>query len=227
MFKHILGTVGTVVLVAACSSTPEVQTGEDAEVILGNLHKIDNTRVDLAYVDPNVDFSQYHRILLLPLDVNDVKIKQPSTSGTLTRGRSRKWELTDADKVKLQEIFREAMVKQLESKGDYPIVNEPGSDVLTIQASLLGMAPNAPKDDNFSRGAGRSYTYTEGAGSMAVMVAFGDSESKEVLGLMKDSRSSDSYWGDNNSVSNLSDMRNMFNSWAIQIRKGLDTVHGK
>ncbi len=227
MFKHILGAVSTLALVAACSSTPDAQTAADPEVIGDNLHKVDNTRADMAYMDPNADFSKYHKILLVPLGVDNVEIKQPDTTGSLTRGQNRNWELTDADKRKLQDVFREAMVKQLQSKGDYPIVTEPGDDVLTIQASLLGLAPSAPKDDNRSRGTGRSYTFTEGAGSMAVMVAFGDSESGEVLGIMKDSRSSNSYWGMNNSVSNLSEVRRMFSGWAIDIRKGLDKVHGK
>lgn len=227
MFKHILGLVGTLTLVTACTGTPEIQTGDDAEVIMGNLHKIDNSRSDMAYVDPNVDFSKYNRVLLLPLGVDNVEIKQPDSSGSMTRNRNKNWELTDADKVKLQQAFRDAMLKQLADKGDYPIVTEPGDDVLTIQASLIGIAPNAPKDDNLSRGAGRSRTYTEGAGSMAVMVAFGDSESGEVLGIMKDSRSSISNWGNNNSVSNMSDVRFIFNSWALSIRTGLDKVHGK
>jgi len=228
MFKKILFAIGTTALVSACStSAPEIQTGDDAEVIMGNLHKIDNSRTDMAYVDPGADFSKYNRILLLPLGMDKVEIRQPSSSGSINRHSTRDWELTDEDKLKFQEVFRDSMVKQLQEKGGYDIVTQPGDDVLTIQASVLGIAPSAPKDDNRSRGAGRTYTYTEGAGSMSVMVAFGDSESGEVLGLMKDSRTSNSYWGNNNSVSNLSDMRTMFNSWAIGIRKGLDKVHGK
>lgn len=227
MIKHILGLVGTLTLVTACTGTPEIQTGDDAEVIMDNLHKVDNSRTDMAYVDPAVDFSKYNKVLLVPLGVDNVEIKQPDSSGSMTRSHNTNWELTEADKVTLQDAFRDAMMKQLADKGDYPIVTEPGNDVLTIQASLLGLAPNAPKDDNRSRSIGRSYTYTEGAGSMAVMVAFGDSESGEVLAIMKDSRSSSPNWGRNNSVSNLSDMRTIFNSWAMSIRKGLDKVHGK
>ena len=225
MIKHILGVVGTLTLVAACGGTPEVQTGDGAEVIGDNLHKVDNSKADMAYVDPNVDFSKYNKILLLPLGVDNVEIKQPSSSGSMSRNKNKNWELTDEDKVKLQKAFREAMVKQLEDKGHYPIVTEPGDDVLTIQASLIGIAPSAPKDANMS--AGRSRTYTDGAGSMAVMVAYGDSESGEVLGIMKDSRSSNTNWGRNNSVSNMSDVRSMFNSWAVTIRSGLDNVHGR
>jgi hypothetical protein len=227
MIKHILGLVGTLTLVTACAGTPEIETGDDAEVIMETLHKVDNSRADMAYVDPNVDFGKYTKILLMPLAVDHVEIKQPNTSGSMYRNKSKKWELTDADKVKLQEAFHEAMVKQFEDKGGYPIVTEPGDDVMTIHGSLLGIAPSSPKDDNLSRGTGRTSTYSEGAGSMAVMVALGDSESGEVLGIMKDSRSSASYWGRNNSVTNWSDVRSMFNGWALLIRNGLDEVHGK
>ncbi len=226
MIKPILAAIGTITLLAACTGTPEIQSGDDAEVIMGDLHRVDNSRADLAYINPDADFSKYHKILLMPLGVDKVEIKQPDSSGSLNRNR-RDWELTDADKKKLQDIFYEAMSKQLQDKGDYPLVTEPGDDVLQIQARLIAIAPSAAKDDNRSRPPGRSMVYTEGAGAMAVGVAFADSESGEVLGLMKDSRSTTNNWGRNNSVSNLSDVRHMFNSWALGIRKGLDKIHGK
>ena len=226
MYKHILAAFGAITLLAACTGTPEVQTGDDAEVIMGDLHKVDNSRADLAYVNPDADFSKYSKVLLVPLGVDKVEIKQPSSSGSINR-HSKDWVLTDADKVKLQEIFHEAMAKELEGKGDYPLVAEPGDDVLQIQARLIAIAPSAPKDDFQSRGAGRSTVYTEGAGAIAVGVAFADSETGEILGLMKDSRSTTNNWGRNNSVSNLADVRRMFNSWAMSIRKGLDKAHGK
>jgi hypothetical protein len=226
MYKNILAAFGAITLLAACTGTPEVQTGDDAEVIMGDLHKVDNSRADLAYVKPDADFSKYNKVLLMPLGVDNVEIKQPSTSGSINR-HSKNWELTDADKVKLQEFFQDAMTKQLEDKGGYTIATEPGDDVLQIQARLIAIAPSAAKDDNRSRAAGRSTVYTDGAGAMSVGVAFADSETGEVLGLMSDSRSTTNNWGRNNSVSNMSDVRQMFNSWALSIRKGLDNAHGK
>ena len=228
MLKQLSIALATVTLVSACSSTPEIQTGEDAEVIMGDLHKVDNSRTDLAYVDPNADFSKYQKIMLMPLGTDNVEVIQPNTNDSMSRISRGNWELTDSDKEKLQKIFHESMTKELEKKGGYAIVTEPGDDVLQIQAAVLAIAPTAPKDDARSRTAGRSQIYTQGSGSMAVMVAFADSETGEVLGLMKDSRSSDyNNWGRNNSVSNLSDVRVMFNSWARGIRNGLDNIHGK
>ena len=225
MLKHILATFGAITLLAACTGTPEVQTGDDAEVIDG-LHKVDNSRADMAYLKPDADFSRFNKILLVPLGVDNVEIKQPNTSSSINR-HNQVWELTDEDKLKLQELFYEAMSKQLQEKGGYALTTEPGEGVLLVQARLLGIAPSAPKDDFRSRPIGRGAVYTEGAGAMSVGVAFANSQNGEILALMKDSRSTNNNWGRNNSVSNMSDVRQMFNGWALGIRKGLDKAHGK
>ena len=48
MIKKYLASVAMLSLVAACSSTPEVQTGDGAEVIGDNLHRVDNSKADVA-----------------------------------------------------------------------------------------------------------------------------------------------------------------------------------
>ena len=226
MYTKILPALAIATLVAGCSSTPEVQTGDNAEVLEGtSLHKVDHSKAKLAYIDPDADLGKYNRVLVRPLGVDKVEIIQPSKTTSIA-GR-RDWVLTDEDKQALQTMFHEVMVKQLQEKGGYEVVVEPGDDVLEIAAMITAIAPSGPKDDNQSRPAGRSQVYTEGAGSIAVAVAYGDSETGEVLGLAKDSRSSNSYWGANNSVSNMADVRRMFTTWAIAIREGLDRVHEK
>jgi hypothetical protein len=223
MYKLLIAAIGAAITLSACSTpAPEIQTGDDAEVIMGGLNKVDNSRTDLAYVDPDADFSKYKKVIITQLGVDNVEIIQPDK----TRGMygSKNWELTDADKVKLRDAYYNAMVKQLQDKGDYPVVTEADDDVLQIVATLTAIAPSAGKDAD--RMSGRSRSYTEGAGGLAVMVVYGDSETGEVLGIMKDSKSSSAVWGSNNSVSNMADVRRMFDSWAIQIRNGLDRVSG-
>jgi hypothetical protein len=202
-----------------------VQSEDDSgpEVILGTLHKVDNARVGLAYVDPNADFSQYTRIILDPLEVDKVTIVQPSRGSA---NRRNEWVLTDKDKAALQKSYAEVFVRELEETGDYQIVTEPGADVLRVTASLLGIAPSAAKDDNKSRGVGRTRVYSANSGSMAIAFGFSDSQSGEILGIVKDTRSGSPTWGVNNSVTNMSDVRFMFGRWARMIRARLDIVHG-
>ena len=225
MIKHFLGIAGVATLVTACTGTPTVETGADAEVINGNLHRVDNSRASLAYVDPNADFSKYQRVLIQPLGVDNVEIIQPSN--TTSAIQRKEWALTDADKQSLQEMFAAAMEKQLQERGDFPLATAPDDDVLEIVAMITAIAPSGPKDDNRSRTPGRNYVITEGAGSIAVAVAFGDSETGEVLGLVKDARSSSSFWGMNNSVTNKAEVQRVFNSWATQINTALARATGR
>ena len=225
MYRTLAAAIGTALVLNACTATPEVQTGDDAEVVMDTLHRVDNARVQLAYIDPDANLAKYNRVLVRPLGVDKIEIVQPSQSGSIV-GR-RDWELTDEDKVGLQTMYHEAMVKQLEEKGGYEVTDTADDDVLEIVAMITSLAPSGPKDDSRSRSAGRSRVYTDGAGSIAVAIVYGDSETGEVLGLAKDVRGSNSHWGANNSVSNKAEVRRIFTSWAVSIREGLDRVHGK
>jgi hypothetical protein len=53
-------------------------SGEDAEVIAGNLHRVDHSRAARVYLDPQVDFTRYTAILLDPLDLSEVEIICPA-----------------------------------------------------------------------------------------------------------------------------------------------------
>ena len=226
MMKYsIVGGMVISLLLGGCQSTPQIQTGENAEVIQGNLHRVDHSRAKLAYIDPSANFSKYTAILLTPLGVDNVEIVQPSSSLRTTGNRN--WELTDTDKQRLQKDFREAMAKQLSEKNGYPIVDTASDNVLQISTILTRLAPNAPKDDFRSRPAGRNTVITEGAGKIDIEVTYRDSETGEVLALAKDSKTGSSLWGVNNSVSNAAEVRRAFSSWAMQIRAQLDRVHSK
>ena len=225
MKYFIVGGLLAPLLLGGCQSTPQIQTGKDAEVIEGHLVRVDHSRAKIAYVDPSVDFSKYTAILLTPLGVDNVEIVQPAS--TYRAAGSSNWELTDTDKQRLQKDFREAMTGQFSGKGGYPMVEKASDNVLQISTILTRLAPNAPKDDFRSRPVGRSTVISEGAGSLDIEVTFRDSETGEVLALTKDRKSSSSLWSVNNSVSNAAEVRRAFSSWAMQIRAQLDQVHQK
>jgi len=212
-------------LLVACQNIADSQSSKDAADIPANFVRVDHTAAKLAYVDPNADFSKYTAILLTPLGVDNVEIVQPQTSISMTG--SHNWQLTDADKLRLQRDFRDAMVKQLSAKGGYQLVESAADHVLQISARLTRIAPTAPKDDNRSRPTGRSKIFTEGAGKMHVEVTFSDAETGAILALAKDTRSGSSIWGINNNVTNAAEVRRVFNAWAMQIRAQLDRVHNK
>ncbi|MEH6911276.1 MAG: DUF3313 domain-containing protein [Oceanicoccus sp.] len=213
----------TLVLVGCVNSEPKPAELSDSDVIMDRLHRVTNADASLAYADPNADFSKYGQVMIDPLGVSDIEIIKPNTRSSVNSraGRSN-WELTDADKLSLQKAFADAMTVQLQEKGDYPIVTETAPDVLRISAVLTALAPSAPPENHMTRGR----VYTEGSGSVYISVGFVDSESGEILAIVKDVKSSNNQWGINNRVTNMSDVKFMFIGWARAIRARLDIVRG-
>ena len=226
-FARTLAHWGSVILSSAlvgCAGDPTIQSGDDAEVIMGSLNKVDNSRMGLAYVDPEGDYGRYTRVYVAPLDLDNVEIVQPSSSGTsLVNRYNEEWELTDKNRQDLQAAYREAMEQELTKGGAFEIADAGGDDVLAVQAALTRIAPNAPKDDVSSRTAGRSRVYTEGGGSISIAIVFADGDSGEVLAVIKDTRTSNNTgsWGINNSVTNMAEVRRSFASWGSRIHDGL------
>lgn len=224
MNKYLATLLIALPFIASCSTTePTIQTGPEAEVVLGNLHRVDNARAGLVYVDPKADLSQYSKIMLDPLDTSKVEVVQPTST---VSARNKPWTLTEADEVNLKRHYREVFIRELEETGDYEIVGKAGPDVLRVTASITDISPNAPKDDHRSRAVGRTRVYTEGAGTMAISFGFSDSQSGDILAFVKDSRRGSPTWSNNNAVTNMSDVRFMFGHWARMIRARLDIVHG-
>lgn len=209
-------------LLTACSQTPSIQTGSEAETMMaGTLNKVDNAAVDVAYVDPTGDYDRYTKVWIPELDLDNVEIIQPQANSSIVNRYNREWELTDEDKTKLQDAFAESMTKELTDKGEFAIADGPGDDVLKIEAMITAIAPSGPKDD-MTQNYGRSRVFTEGAGGMSIAIMLADGDSGEVLAIIKDTRNSNnSNWGLNNSVSNLAEVRRNFNTWAAQIHRGL------
>lgn len=206
--------------IVACAGDPTIQSGEDAEVVMGNLNKVDNSRVAMAYVDPDGDYGRYTRIYLAPLDVDNVEIIQPTKgSASMSSRYNDEWELTAENKKQLQDAYRETMEKELTKDGAFAIAQSGGDDVLAIVGAITQIAPTAQKDNMT---AGRSRTYTDSAGSISIALAFEDGDSGEILAIIKDARSGNSNnWGLNNSVTNMSEVRRAFSSWAMRVREGL------
>lgn len=218
-FFHTSVLLAFALLLFACSKAPVIETGENAQILEGsNLHKVDNTNLAGVFVDPDVNFSKYTKILIVPLSMEETKIIQPTSS----RG-SRPWVLEERDKQLIDSSYQKMMAKYLVDEGGYELVTEAGAGVVVIQGAIIALAPSAPKDDGRSRASNsvRSRTFTDSAGRITMAMVLVDGETGQPLVKWVDARSG---WGtmrSNNSVSNLSDVNLIFSSWASQLRRGL------
>ena len=89
---------GAVLAVAGCASEPTVQTGPNAEVTFDGLHRVDNSAFRDAWVDPDIDFSRYNKIL--PggafFEFRAVKKSSGTTAGRISSSQNEFWIDDDA-----------------------------------------------------------------------------------------------------------------------------------
>lgn len=213
-----------ILMITGCAgqtmTTRAPETG-DKSIAGTNLREVVNSRVKVAYLDPTVDFKRYSKVLLAPLNFDRMEIIQPDTDFNTIRNK--KFELTDKDKEQIDKLFHNAMVKTLQKKGGFEIVENAGANVLTLAVEVLQIQPNAPKDDFNSRRPRVKY-YSEGAGAMTIGAVVADSVSDKQIAIIADVKDSSHIWGENNRISNIADISQMFSSWGRQFNSALKAL---
>jgi len=223
--KKLIGVLVSMILLASCASMDGGKMSAEQQNKTGflkgyydRLQPGPEGGAKLRWIRPNVDWPRYNYVMLdsvVYFFANDSDYKG-----------------IDADELKkLSDEFNKALVDTL--KGDYPIVTEPGVDVLRIRFAITDLKQSYPGLSAITtvvpvglgisvikKGATGSWTGS-GATSAEVMVL--DSMTNDVLAVAKDERSAAfterfSKWGS---------AEDAFKFWAERVKKYLDSVHGK
>lgn len=182
------------------------------------LVQVKSKRLDLVYLQPGADFRGYTKVMVEPTEVafaknwqRDYNRGSRSLSGRVS---NRDVEEAVSEGVKAaHDIFTAAW-----TKGGYAVVTEPGPDVLRVKTGIINITVNAPEQ----RTAGRSYSFSEEAGSATLFVEARDSVTGALLGRAIDQ----GIVGDNSTAwrtasSNRSDFREIVENWAEISVRGL------
>lgn len=195
---------------------------EEAPVSWDGLVEVEPKRMDAAFLLPGADFRPYTKLMVDPTQVAFSKDWMKSINDQ-TRDLSRK--VTDADAARILEsaranfddVFREAF-----RKAGYEVVTTPGPDVMRVATGVMNLYLNAP--DTMTPG--RSRSYTANAGEATLVIEVRDSLTGALLGRVIDRREtrSSARLQMATSVSNTSDFRSLFRSWAGIATQGLEEL---
>ncbi|MBX5460791.1 MAG: DUF3313 domain-containing protein [Steroidobacteraceae bacterium] len=201
-------------LLASCanmgsaSSAPETWEG---------LTRVSRPGLDTVYVREGVDLSRYTRVMLDPVEVSFDKNWDP-------RRRSVPLDRTDPQAIRegLAKLAREVFRRELETRGGYPLVDQPGDDVLRVRAQIVNLYINAPDTNS----AEITRTYVIDAGEMTLVAELYDSETNTLLARVRD-RKRGMERGLNelqiaNRVTNTAEADRILTSWAQRLREALD-----
>jgi hypothetical protein len=213
----ILGSsliIGTVPAAVAQEKAPDVTAD--------GLHRVEGSELALVYLKPGASFGGYDKLMILDCFVA-FKKRWKAHDPT---GRSK---VTAKDMQKIKEYlaaeFRKIFIQELQTKGDYAVVDAPGEDVLLVRPAIINLDLTAPD----TMAAGRTRTFSTSAGQMTLYVELYDSATSDLLARVIDSRSGRSSgpieW--RTGMTNRAQAEKILRRWAGVLRERLDEAHGR
>ncbi|MEE9141476.1 MAG: DUF3313 family protein [Gammaproteobacteria bacterium] len=219
----VLWALGLVLAVPLVVSAQVATTGE---VSYDGLHKVKKTRVDGAWVKPDADFASYSKIIIEKIAFSYKR--QPRSGHTRYSGSRRSdanFELYQDQSERFTGDLEKAFAEALSNSG-YQIVEDPGPDVMRLEAEMLDVIIKVPTDP----AVGRERIYVRSFGEATLVTQLHDSESGEILARVVDRQSADAPGAGRNefqmSMPNRawSELNKIYRKWATSLAAGLEKL---
>ncbi len=211
---------------AGCTTSPEFQTGEDAEVTHDGLTRLDSTIMDAVWARQDVDIRGVDKIMLRGVGIEYRNVTGPYSgragTGTPTRASDRNEFQLDADtRALFEEEISSAFRDELGKSEVFEIVDEPGPDVLLIIGGLHDVVSRVPPET-----IGRSRIFIDSVGEATLVLEVRDSESNTILVRAIDRRAMEQTGRmiETNRVTNRAEVRRLGRRWGGMLRDGLEKM---
>lgn len=219
----ILLSFATILLLVGCAPAPSIQQGPDAETTFDGLVRIDHSRFANAWVDPDVDLSQYNKIMAGDAVFEFRAVKKNTSPALARRANESEYWMSDKNKESLIEIVSEAFRTEMQKSKHFTAADAPGPDVLIIVGGLHDIVSRVPPDM-----IGRGDIYLSSVGEATLVLELMDSLSGETIYRAIDRRAAERAGGTmtvSNTVTTKSEVRRLAQRWATRLREGLDSIH--
>ncbi|HWF77571.1 MAG TPA: DUF3313 family protein [Caulobacteraceae bacterium] len=213
--------IAALTALALGGATAAVAAGPPAE--WDGLTRVRSSKLRYVYLLPGADFRPYTKVMLDPTEIAFRRNWQRDFNSRTIRGLSGR--ITDADIEQMvsdggkaaSDIFSQAF-----SAGGFPVVTEPGDDVLRVRTAVVNLTVTSP--DRMT--AGRSRTYSGEAGTATLVIEARDSVSGALLGRAVDSQvaGDSSIFLNRTAMSNRADFRALAQRWARTAVSGLQQL---
>jgi len=217
--KYLLSIV-LVILLAACSITPTIQTGPNAQISYDGLAKVNNTRVNSAWVRPGIDLSAYDKLILVGAGI---KYRSVRDASRVYLSNFEGFPLDDEQRNYIETAVREIFTEGIAMSDRFEIVDVPGPDTLTLTGSLIDVVSNTPPlDDTVDT----VYFRISQLGEATLILELSDSLSGQSLARATDKRIFEPSVReiDPNIITTRFEFERELRVWVALIRNGLETL---
>lgn len=213
-------TAFPVLWLAACTGigggpSPAVVAGYD----WAGLEPIEMRDIDIAAVDPAVDFGAYTKLIVDPVEVSLDEDWVPTGTGSRLEASPRDLEEL---RHEIAQAVHDGLVDEISEGQRYTMVQEAGPGVLRIHARLVDVRLNAPD----LRSASRIEQYARSAGEWTLVADLIDAGSGAVVGRLVDRwvDPEEQYMTRMTRVENTRALQRATEAWARAVRRHLDVA---
>ena len=200
-----------VMILVGCSSQPK-QVEEPA------VKAFDPAEADGIFVVPGIDFSQYKKLIVTDLELDEIDIRQPPP----TSKNQSPWRLGEREKRFMREEYTQAVVMNLIADGAYATALDAGDDVLLLRSEITRIAPLVTSASAAAAKTMESYNASNGA--MTISMELYDSISRKLVGTIISTRDLGRIWDENSSASVSLQVDLAFKYWLKGLRAQLDQL---
>ncbi len=165
--------------------------------------------LNVQYERPGVDYSQYDKLIINDIDVDNTKIIPPPW----TEGQTFRWEISERNVGALQKEFHESMRDQISGNGGYDIVNQPGEGVMELTLTIVSFMPYAERKEK---------VITKGSGEMQINVEVRDAKTGVLLSIYEGPQEVGKEYNENTDFSRQQNLKMLFDSWGRRVRLAMD-----
>jgi hypothetical protein len=202
---------------SSAKKAPTVQQGPNAEVTFDGLHRVNKSKMDYAWIKPNIDLSQYDTLVF-----EGAGIQYRSVGNYRRHDRSANaFPLSEKQKAKLEKSVKDAFSSEFKKFKNYEVVATPKEGALKVTLALIDVVSSVPPQSS-----GRNSFYLRDLGQATLVVELRDAVSNEALARLVDrTRVEPMTLQESNPVTNLNEVKRSVRRWGATIRNRLDQLH--
>ena len=214
--------IAAAAVVVGCSSPPTIQSGPGAETTFDGLVRIDNSRFNDAWIDPEIDLTQYTKIMAGGAEFQFRSVQKTSRTTMRASSENEFW-ISESGRQRLVDEVSTVFEEELQRSEHFTFTDEPGADTLIIVGALHDIVSRIPPDQ-----VGRGEIWLSSLGEATLVIELSDSLSGEVIYRAVDRRAIENVGSQmirSTSASTWAEVRRWSRRWATRLREGLDSIH--
>ncbi len=194
------------------------------EVSFDGLKLAETSKYGFVYLDEDVDFSKYNKLILMDCQVafekNWARNFNKNAGNSVSANKVSDHDI-ERIKTDVAKLFNEVFTRELKEKGGIPLVTAPEATALVLRPAIINLNISAPVVDTSYR------TRVSSAGYMTLYLEIFDSVSGDLLGRVVDQRQDQFHafaqWA--TKAFNKAAGDQMMTIWATQLREGFENAH--